>query len=122
MKHNLKIPHKNLRRGFMAAAVVAFLCKENASIAGAEVGCQGEIGVATAMAAAMITYAVKEDPVLSVHSAAIALEHQLGLTCDPVKGYVQIPCIQRNAISAVKAYNAHILAVLEKPGYISSQG
>ncbi|MBW2709250.1 MAG: L-serine ammonia-lyase [Deltaproteobacteria bacterium] len=117
MKRNLKIPHKNLRRGLMAAAVVAFLCKTNASIAGAEVGCQGEIGVATAMASAMITYAVQEDPVLAVHAAAIALEHQLGLTCDPVKGYVQIPCIQRNAVGAVKAYNAHILAVLEKPGY-----
>ena len=117
LKRNLGIPMKNLRRGLMAAAVIAFLCKENASIAGAEVGCQGEIGVATAMAAAMITYAVQEDPVLAVHAAAIALEHQLGLTCDPVQGYVQIPCIQRNAVGAVKAYTAHMLAVLEKPGY-----
>ncbi len=117
LKRNLGIPRKNLRRGLMTAAVVAFLCKTNASIAGAEVGCQGEIGVATAMAAAMITYAVQEDPVLAVHAAAIALEHQLGLTCDPVKGYVQIPCIQRNAVGAVKAYTAHMLAVLEKPGY-----
>jgi len=117
LKRNLGIPAKNLQRGLMAAAVVAFLCKENASIAGAEVGCQGEIGVATAMAAAMITYAVREDPVLSVHAAAIALEHQLGLTCDPVQGYVQIPCIQRNAVGAVKAYTAHMLAMLEKPGY-----
>lgn len=117
LKRKLGIPMKNLRRGLMAAAVVAFLCKENASIAGAEVGCQGEIGVATAMAAAMITYAVQENPVLAVHAAAIALEHQLGLTCDPVQGYVQIPCIQRNAVGAVKAYTAHMLAVLEKPGY-----
>lgn len=119
LKRNLGIPRKNLRRGLMAAAVVAFLCKTNASIAGAEVGCQGEIGVATAMASAMITYAIKEDPVLAVHAAAIALEHQLGLTCDPVKGYVQIPCIQRNAVGAVKAYTAHMLAVLEKPGYFN---
>ncbi len=119
MKRHLNIPRKNLRRGLMAAAIVAFLCKENASIAGAEVGCQGEIGVATAMAAAMITYAVKEDPILAVHAAAIALEHQLGLTCDPVQGYVQIPCIQRNAIGAVKAYNAHILAILETPCYFN---
>ena len=119
LKRNLGIPRKNLRRGLMAAAVVAFLCKTNASIAGAEVGCQGEIGVATAMASAMITYAIKENPVLAVHAAAIALEHQLGLTCDPVKGYVQIPCIQRNAVGAVKAYTAHMLAVLEKPGYFN---
>ena len=117
LKRNLGIPRKNLRRGLLAAAVVAFLCKTNASIAGAEVGCQGEIGVATAMASTMITYAIKENPVLAVHAAAIALEHQLGLTCDPVKGYVQIPCIQRNAVGAVKAYTAHMLAVLEKPGY-----
>lgn len=117
LKRHLGIPMKNLRRGLMAAAVIAFLCKENASIAGAEVGCQGEIGVATAMAAAMITYAIQEDPVHAVHSAAVALEHQLGLTCDPVQGYVQIPCIQRNAVGAVKAYTAHLLAVLEKPGY-----
>lgn len=117
MKRRLRIPRKNLRRGLMAAAIVAFLCKENASIAGAEVGCQGEIGVATAMAAAMITYAIKEDAILAVHAASIGLEHQLGLTCDPVQGYVQIPCIQRNAIGAVKAYNAHILATLETPGY-----
>ena len=117
LKRHLGIPMKNLRRGLMAAAVIAFLCKENASIAGAEVGCQGEIGVATAMAAAMITYAIQEDLVQAVHSAAVALEHQLGLTCDPVQGYVQIPCIQRNAVGAVKAYTAHLLAVLEKPGY-----
>jgi L-serine dehydratase len=117
MKRHLNIPQKNLQRGLLAATAVAFLCKSNASIAGAEVGCQGEIGVATAMGAAMITYAIKEDPVLAVHAAAIALEHQLGLTCDPVKGYVQVPCIQRNAVGAVKAYTAHMLAVLEKPGY-----
>lgn len=119
MKHKLNVPQKSLRRGLLAAAMVAFLCKLNASLAGAEVGCQGEIGVATAMAAAMITYAIREDPTMAMHAAAIALEHQLGLTCDPVMGYVQVPCIQRNAIGAVKAYNAHILALLEKPGYFN---
>ncbi len=116
MKRSLQIPEKNLRRGLMAAAAIAFFCKSNASIAGAEVGCQGEIGVATAMAAAMIAYAVREDALLAGHAASIALEHQLGLTCDPVEGYVQIPCIQRNAVGAVKAYHAHILALLETPG------
>lgn len=113
MKKRLHLSPTSLRRGLMAAAVVGYLCKHNASIAGAEVGCQGEIGVATAMAAAMMSYAMHEDPPRAAHAAAIALEHQLGLTCDPVKGYVQVPCIQRNAFGAVKAFTANVIATME---------
>jgi len=117
MKHHLKTPAAALRKGFLAAATVGFLCKHNASIAGAEVGCQGEIGVATSMAAAMLVYSRCTDSMLAAHAAAIGLEHQLGLTCDPVGGYVQIPCIERNAIAAVKAYNASLIATLQVPSY-----
>ncbi|MBC8175825.1 MAG: L-serine ammonia-lyase [Desulfobacteraceae bacterium] len=117
MKHHFKTPAAALRKGFLAAATVGFLCKHNASIAGAEVGCQGEIGVATSMAAAMLVYSKHTDSMLAAHAAAIGLEHQLGLTCDPVGGYVQIPCIERNAIAAVKAYNSSLIATLEVPSY-----
>ena len=117
MKHHFKTSAAALRKGFLAAATVGFLCKHNASIAGAEVGCQGEIGVATSMAAAMLVYSRRTDSMLAAHAAAIGLEHQLGLTCDPVGGYVQIPCIERNAIAAVKAYNSSLIATLEVPSY-----
>ncbi|MDR2842478.1 MAG: L-serine ammonia-lyase [Spirochaetaceae bacterium] len=99
--------------GLLAAVLVGFIAKQNASIAGAEVGCQGEVGVATAMGAAMIT-AAKGFSIKVVEDAAeIALEHQLGLTCDPVGGYVQIPCIERNAVAAVRACNAALIAETE---------
>jgi L-serine dehydratase len=117
MKHHLETPKQALLSGFLAATAVGFLCKHNASIAGADVGCQGEVGVATSMAAAMLTYAKCADSILASHAAAIALEHQLGLTCDPVGGYVQIPCIERNAVGAVKAYNAFVIATAEVPSY-----
>jgi L-serine dehydratase len=97
-------------KGLLVAAAIGFIAKTNAGIAGAEVGCQGEIGVATAMAAAMIVHAEGFSAKVVENAAEIALEHQLGLTCDPVGGYVQIPCIERNAIGAVKAYNAAIIA------------
>jgi L-serine dehydratase len=117
MKHLLGVPAGTLRTGLLAAAAVGFLCKHNASIAGAEVGCQGEVGVATSMAAALFTHARCKDPVRTAHAAEIGLEHQLGLTCDPVGGYVQIPCIERNAVGAVKAYNASLIAALEDPAH-----
>ncbi|MDR3125324.1 MAG: L-serine ammonia-lyase [Endomicrobium sp.] len=103
------------RSGLLAAAAIGFIAKNNAGIAGAEVGCQGEIGVATAMAAAMIVQAEGYSPKVVENAAEIALEHQLGLTCDPVGGYVQIPCIERNAIGAVKACNAALIAENENP-------
>ncbi len=110
MRYDLNIGERALREGLLASAAVGFLAKHNAGIAGAEMGCQGEIGVASAMAAAMLSHA-KGNPVYMVENAAeIALEHHLGLTCDPVGGYVQIPCIERNAMGAIKAYNASLLA------------
>lgn len=102
-----------VRDGFLAAAAIGFLAKHNAGIAGAEVGCQGEIGVASAMAAAMLTQAKGYSAQIVENAAEIALEHHLGLTCDPVGGYVQIPCIERNAMGALKAYNAFLVATTE---------
>ncbi len=99
-----------LREGLMAAAAVGFLVKKNASISGAEIGCMGEVGTASAMAAALISYANECDIRCVEVAAEIALEHHLGMTCDPVEGYVQIPCIERNAVGAVKAYNSYLLA------------
>jgi L-serine dehydratase len=113
MRHHLKYSQDTMRKGLMAAALVGFLCKNNASVAGAEVGCQGEIGVASAMAAAMITYASGASPKATEVAATIALEHHLGMSCDPVGGFVLIPCIERNAFGAVKAYNAYLIATNE---------
>jgi L-serine dehydratase len=103
-----------LRAGLLAAAAVGFLAKHNAGIAGAEVGCQGEVGVASAMAAGLLAQARGHDAVIVENAAEIALEHHLGLTCDPVGGYVQIPCIERNAMGALKAYNACLVATAEE--------
>jgi L-serine dehydratase len=113
MRHNLNIGDRALREGVLASAAVGFLAKYNAAIAGAEMGCQGEVGVASAMAAAMLAHARGNAVAVVENAAEIALEHHLGLTCDPVKGYVQIPCIERNAVGAVKAYNACLLATCE---------
>ncbi len=115
MRHDLTVGDRALREGLLAAGAVAFLAKRNAAIAGAEVGCQGEIGVASAMGAAMLAHARGADAQTTENAAEIALEHHLGLTCDPVGGYVQIPCIERNAMGAVKAYNAFLLATTENP-------
>lgn len=96
----------------LAAAAVGIIIKENASISGAEVGCQGEVGSASAMAAAGLCQLMGGTPSQVEHAAEIALEHNLGLTCDPVGGLVQIPCIERNAIGAVKSINAARLSCL----------
>jgi L-serine dehydratase len=95
----------------LAAAAIGFLYKHNASISGAEVGCQGEIGAACSMAAAGLTAALGGTPRQIENAAEIGMEHNLGLTCDPIGGLVQIPCIERNAIGAVKAINASRLAL-----------
>lgn len=96
----------------LTAGAIAILYKKGASISGAEVGCQGEVGVACSMAAAAIT-AVLGGTIYQVENAAeIAMEHHLGMTCDPINGLVQIPCIERNAMGAVKAINAARLALL----------
>ena len=101
-----KIPYEDIRKGFLVAGLIGLLAKSNASISGAEAGCQAEIGVACAMGAAMIATALNYEIKKIAQSAEVALEHSLGLTCDPVKGYVQIPCIERCAIFALKAINA----------------
>ncbi|MDO4928758.1 MAG: L-serine ammonia-lyase [Corynebacterium sp.] len=99
--------HSHSHRNFLlTAAAIGIIIKENASISGAEVGCQGEVGSAAAMAAAGLCQILGGSPAEVEHAAEIALEHNLGLTCDPVGGLVQIPCIERNAIGAVKAINA----------------
>ncbi|MCS2168402.1 L-serine ammonia-lyase [Scandinavium manionii] len=101
----------SVSRFFLTAAAVAMLFKRNASILGSEVGCQGEIGVACSMAAAGLAELMGASVGQVLSAAEIAMEHHLGLTCDPVGGQVQIPCIERNAISAVKAINAATMAM-----------
>jgi len=96
---------------FLAAAAVGALIKRNASISGAEVGCQGEVGSACAMAAAGLAAALGGSNAQVENAAEIGLEHNLGLTCDPIGGLVQIPCIERNALASVKAINAARLAL-----------
>ncbi|MEJ7139303.1 L-serine ammonia-lyase [Amphibiibacter pelophylacis] len=95
----------------LTAAAIALLYKENASISGAEVGCQGEVGVACSMAAGALCAVMGGTPEQVENAAEIGMEHHLGLTCDPVGGLVQIPCIERNAIAAVKALNAARMAM-----------
>lgn len=110
-----QVDDARIREGLLTAAAVGMIARRNASISGAEVGCQGEVGVAAAMAAAMLS-AVNNCSAMVIECAAeIALEHHLGLTCDPVLGYVQIPCIERNAMGAVTAYNAYIMASTGNP-------
>jgi L-serine dehydratase len=98
-------------RFLLTAAAMGSLCKENASISGADVGCQGEIGSACSMAAAGLCEVLGGTPRQVENAAEIAMEHNLGLTCDPIAGLVQVPCIERNAIAAVKAINACQLAL-----------
>ncbi|HCA89146.1 MAG TPA: L-serine ammonia-lyase, partial [Legionellales bacterium] len=88
------------------------LYKKNASISGAEVGCQGEVGVASSMAAAGLAAVLGASNAQIENAAEIAMEHHLGMTCDPVLGLVQIPCIERNAMGAIKAVNAARLALI----------
>jgi L-serine dehydratase len=95
----------------LTSAAIGMLYKKNASISGAEVGCQGEVGVACSMAAAGLAAVMKGSNQQIENAAEIAMEHNLGLTCDPVAGLVQIPCIERNGIAAVKAINAAQLAL-----------
>ena len=95
----------------LTAAAIGIIIKENASISGAEVGCQGEVGSACAMAAAGLTYVLGGSPAQCANAAEIGIEHHLGMTCDPIAGLVQVPCIERNAMAAVKAINASRLAL-----------
>jgi L-serine dehydratase len=111
MKFSEAVTDANVVDYFLSAAAVGILCKKNASISGAEVGCQGEVGSACAMAAAGLAEILGATPEQLCNAAEIGLEHNLGLTCDPVGGLVQVPCIERNAIAAVKAINAAQMAL-----------
>ncbi len=102
---------EKIEQFFLTAALIGSLYKRNASISGAEVGCQGEVGVACSMAAGALTEVRGGTPNQVEEAAEIGMEHNLGLTCDPIKGLVQIPCIERNAMGAVKAINASRLAL-----------
>ena len=103
---------EGVRVFLLTAAAIGSLFKENASISGAEVGCQGEVGVACSMAAAGLTAALGGTPGQVENAAEIGMEHNLGLTCDPVGGLVQVPCIERNAVGAIKAIEASRLALV----------
>jgi L-serine dehydratase len=105
--------HEGILRFFLTSAAIGILYKENASISGAEVGCQGEVGVACSMAAGGLTAALGGTNGQVEHAAEIAMEHNLGMTCDPIGGLVQIPCIERNAMGAAKAVHASRIALSE---------
>ena len=106
--------HEGMMRFFLTSAAIGILYKENASISGAEVGCQGEVGVACSMAAGGLTAALGGTNGEIEHAAEIAMEHNLGMTCDPIGGLVQIPCIERNAMGAVKAVHASRISMNEQ--------
>jgi len=118
---------EGILRFFLTAAAIGILYKENASISGAEVGCQGEVGVACSMAAAGLVAAINPPGESSLtaaeindrieHAAEIGMEHHLGMTCDPIGGLVQVPCIERNAVGAIKAVNASRMAMNESEGH-----
>jgi L-serine dehydratase len=107
------VSKEKIRQGLLAGAAVGYLCKHNATLAAAEGGCQAEIGVASGMAAALIAQALDNSPQVIENAAESALEHHLGMTCDPVAGYVQVPCIERCAFGAVKAWTAYMIATNE---------
>jgi L-serine dehydratase len=109
--------HEGILRYFLTSAAIGILYKENASISGAEVGCQGEVGVACSMAAGGLTAALGGTNGQVEHAAEIAMEHNLGMTCDPIGGLVQIPCIERNAMGAAKAVHASRIALSESEAH-----
>jgi L-serine dehydratase len=105
-----KLPLQKIRNGMLVAAAVGYLCKHHATLSAAEGGCQAEIGVASSMAAALIATAYDAESRVVENAAESALEHHLGMTCDPVAGFVQVPCIERCAFGAVKAWTAYAIA------------
>lgn len=111
-----KISRELAIKGLCVAGLIGNIVKENGSISGAEAGCQAEVGTACSMAAAYYAYVLGYDENVIDQASEIALEHHLGLTCDPILGYVQIPCIERNAVAAIRAINATKLASLLDSG------
>ena len=112
-----KLPQEKIRAGMLAAAAIGYLGKHNATLSGAEGGCQAEIGVASSMGGAFLAEAYDFSPQVVANAAESALEHHLGLTCDPVAGFVQIPCIERCAYGAVKAWTGFMIASNEIPAH-----
>jgi L-serine dehydratase len=104
------LPKEKIRNGLLAGAAIGYLCKHNATLAGAEGGCQAEIGVASAMGAALVAQAHDQPNLVVANAGESALEHHLGMTCDPVAGFVQVPCIERCAYGAVKAWTGFMIA------------
>jgi L-serine dehydratase len=120
MKNTRQLSDEDIIHALETAGLIGNLAKANASISGAEVGCQGEIGVACSMAAAAAAQLMGASPYQVEYAAEIALEHYLGLTCDPVGGYVQIPCIERNAIASVKAYSVALYSLQSDGAHLVS--
>lgn len=112
MKEEYNVTDEEIVKALAVAGVIGNVVKSNASISGAECGCQAEIGTACSMAAGAIAYLLKLDIDRIENSAEVAMEHHLGLTCDPIYGYVQIPCIERNAVAAMRALDAATLSMM----------
>lgn len=120
MKEEYHVTDEEIVKALAVAGVIGNVVKTNASISGAECGCQAEVGTACSMAAGACAYLLKLDIERIENSAEVAMEHHLGLTCDPIYGYVQIPCIERNAVAAMRAFDAASLSLmLEKRKKIS---
>jgi L-serine dehydratase len=109
------MPKEKITDGYLAAAAIGYLCKLNATLSGAEGGCQAEIGVASAMGAAFLAQAHDFPPQVVANAAEASLQHHLGMTCDPVAGFVQLPCIERCAFGAIKAWTGFVIATNEIP-------
>ncbi len=120
LRRDTNVAYEQIKRGLIVAALIGFVIKQNASISGAELGCMAEVGAASAMAAALFAYCFDAKLTQIIGAAEIAIEHHLGMTCDPIMGLVQVPCIERNAKGVVKAYNSFLLATTrESEGLIS---
>ena len=117
---NKQLSERQIQDFLLTAAAIGGIIKHKSSISGAEVGCQGEVGSASAMAAAGLCAVMGGSAEQIEHAAEIALEHHLGMTCDPVKGLVQIPCIERNGFGALKAYTAASLAIRDTGRHVMS--
>lgn len=120
LKHNHHIPEQRIIHALATAGLIGNIVKTNASVSGAEVGCQGEIGVACAMAAAAACQIFGGSPQQIEYAAEMGLEHHLGLTCDPIAGYVQVPCIERNAFAATRALDSCSYAMLSDGKHLVS--
>ncbi|HRL77850.1 MAG TPA: L-serine ammonia-lyase [Candidatus Accumulibacter phosphatis] len=120
LQQNARLPDEKIHRALATAGMIGNIVKRNASISGAEVGCQGEVGTACAMAAGAAAQLLGGSVRQIEYAAEMGLEHHLGLTCDPIGGYVQIPCIERNAIAAVRAVDCAAYALLSDGHHILS--